>query len=194
MNLMVKYLFHLNSQLFFLLGMIFFLVMINGFLDWYYILLFLYIIIFIFPLFYLKYLLYSTNCGKEIILESQPKTVDLKPNKFYFSSSFFLLGIAGIYIRYFSNIEDFKQFTLMLVPYSNLIFVGLLLIPLILFIFENKSKKDFLVLENFIFLNILKFKLYEIDESRKYLFTRKNYKKNDFLSGHKHLFGGIYYI
>ncbi len=192
MNIVSKYLFYLNSQLIFLVGLTIALLFLEPFNHTYTVLFVVYFILLFYPFIYLEYIKQTNSTNVKV------KGVNLKELNFknYISpimgfvfalllpiTSFFNKNIS---IEFLSSLSWFRYVYIMLL---------ILFILSVIFLLQTRQPA-YILFENFIFLNILKFKILEVENIEGkiyYVFTRKNTKKHDFIQGLKHLFEGVYY-
>lgn len=193
MNKFMKLIFFLNSQLIFLLGLTLGCLFFEQF-DYKYLTLFgFYFLILIIPFIYFVYILKNTLPDKFNV-----ETFDIKnmpKNNLIFSIFGIVFTILGWGINFFGqnlNLNSFFQISWFSYVYLP---IGIIIVLLIYFFFHEDSKEYF-IFNNILLINFLKYRIIEIKNREgnvKYLLTRKSVKKNELITGIKHLFGGIYY-
>ena len=180
-----EYFYFMSSQIIFLAIFTGILLFWDSF-NWFYGALFIiYLVFFLFPIIHLVYMLRNTNKTSFFVEEKVEKSFNSKKYLWYI----LLFGLPYIVnnISWLENLfSSYLKFYYL--PYALLTMLTLY------FVFRNDFY-EYWVFENILFVNILKFKIFEIknkQKNKKIVFTRKRIKKSQIIQI-KHIMGGLYY-
>jgi hypothetical protein len=191
MNEITKLLFFLHSQLVFLTGVTLSFLFVENISTNYYMLFVVFSFIAIYPLLYFQIILRNTNPEIYKITNYQIEDISFK-NRILTIIGFVALILGGISFLLkesidFATIVQFEGFQYVYITYA-------LLILLVAYFFIQSKNKEYAVFENFILINILKYKIIKLAGRKSiHILTRKLVKKDEVIQGIKHLFGGVYY-
>lgn len=181
----IDYTYFMSSQIIFLAIFTGIILFFDSF-NWFYGSLFILYGVFIsIPIIHLVYMLKNTNKTSFFVIERVQKEFSSKKYLWYV----FLWAIPFI-IEYFSVLNNFfkEYMQLYYLPYIIIMFLT------VFFLFDN-SHYEYWIFENFIFVNFLKFKIFEVknkEGNTLQVFTKKTIKKSEQIHI-KHLTGGLYY-
>lgn len=181
----IDYTYFMSSQVIFLAIFTSILLFFDTF-NWFYGSLFILLgLFFLIPIIHLKYMIKKTNKTPFFVVEREPKKFTSKKYLWYV----FLWAIPFA-LQYFDKLNDFMEqyFQIYYLPYFIVVVLS------IYFLLDN-NHYEYWIFENFVFVNILKYKVFEVNNKEVntlQVFTRKNIKKSEKINI-KHITGGLYY-
>lgn len=182
---LIDYFYFMNSQVIFLMIFTIILLFFDSFSWFYGVIFIIYAIFFTIPIIHLVYMVKNTNKTSFFIKEKSLREFNSRKYLWYLLLFFipFIINNFVILSKFVLTHIDFYYF-----PYI------ILFVLTLHFIFKNEHY-DYWILENILFVNILKFKIIEIknkEGNKKIIFTRKDMKKFQKINI-KHITRGLYY-
>ncbi len=182
---LTEYFYFMSSQIIFLAIFTGILLFWDSF-NWFYGALFIIcLVFFLFPIIHLVYMLKNTNKTSFFVEEKVEKSFNSKKYLWYI----LLVGLPYIV----NNVAWLKNLFSSSLKFYYLPYV-LLIVLTLYFLFKNYNY-EYWIFENFIFVNILKYKIIEIknkEGNEIIVFTKKGIKKFEKINL-KHITGGLYY-